>query len=53
MKLRPCYCMSNRHKLETGNLTQPMMLRKSFLRSPMVGLEGTTAFKPFENRDFR
>ena len=53
MKLGSSYCMFNRHKLEYGNLRQPNMLQKSFLKSPMVSLEGTTAFELFENWDFR
>ena len=44
MKFRSSYSMFNRHKLEPGNLRQPNMLRKSFLKSPMVSLEGTAAF---------
>ena len=44
MKLRSSYCTFNRHKLESGNLRQPNMLRQSFLKSPMVSLEGTIAF---------
>ena len=40
MKLGSSYCMFNRHKLEYGNLRQPNMLQKSFLKSPMVSLEG-------------
>ena len=44
MKLRSSYCMFNGHKWESGNLRQPNMLRKSFLKSPLVSLEGTTAF---------
>ena len=43
LNFRLCCYMSNRHKLESENLKQPMMLRKSCLGSLMVDLKGTTA----------